>query len=254
MTNTTEHGRIISSFSGQEITNTEVTRGVILPEKGTKEFNELFPVVDIEWLFLNEPFMNYLPKTANQRRVKRNIKFAKRIHMENFRRAALIPYFTNDGNSLMFDFEKDERPAFGKTPEWWEKSAKAFMPQKNSRLGSFLEYDVFLGTVIKNLVKNGNYSISEAWKITCDGQLNASNVGRHSKKAGKHARHARGKSIYGEKIRQILKDYAPYDYGGFYIAENYLEGREIRYTASIYEAQFRKTIYLKSVGWIVLNK
>ena len=51
MTNTTEHGRIISSFSGQEITNTEVTRGVILPEKGTKEFNELFPVVDIEWLF-----------------------------------------------------------------------------------------------------------------------------------------------------------------------------------------------------------
>ena len=250
----TELGQSTLSSCSQGPSNMEISM-VKLPSKNSPEYDELFPLVRVEDISPNDRFINgYIPTSANQRRVKRSIMMAisPHSHMMNFRRAAVLPRFTKaaDGK-LMVSFNEEDRPAVGMTPEWWEEFARNVSKNNRSRLGTDYEYDVFLGTIIKDLVENKGYGIREAWKITCDSQLIASNLGKHSKKRYKRARHAKGKIYDAEKIRFILKGHSE---NCFYIVGNYSEGRDIRYTASMFEAQYKNTVYLRSEGWIVLDK
>lgn len=232
MTKETEQYRIVRS-DGQK-------------EESTIELEEKFPIVDIEGVSFKDKFMKHNPKTPNETRVKRAIITAKRRDMRNFRRAAIVPsFYAKRGGELTFDYG-EEGPAVGMTPEWWEETAKKFMPTKDSRLGNIIEYDVFLGTVIKNLVENENYSIKEAWRITCDSQLIASNLGP-CKTKGKHAR---GRIFEHNAIRKIVKGYGD---EGFIIIGNCVERENMLYAASIREINLPNTVYLRSVGWIVLD-
>lgn len=234
----TENGLILGSNS-QKITS-------------TTRFDEIFPIVNIEDISLNDKFLRHRPKTPNQTRIRRDIITAKKRHMENFRAAAILPSFYKvKDEPITFYYNDGEEPAVGMTPEWWEEFARNVSKNNRSRLGTDYEYDVFLGTIIKDLVENKGYGIREAWKITCDSQLIASNLGKHSKKGYKRARHAKGRIYNAEKIRFILKGHSE---NCFYIVGNYSEGRDIRYTASMFEAQYKNTVYLRSEGWIVLDK
>lgn len=133
---------------------------------GSQEFEEMFPVVDIEGLSLQESFMQYEPQTDNERRVKASIIKAKEIGLENFRIPAMDPSFDDDGETIIYCAGR--KPAVGKSAKWWEENAPKFMPSKNSRLKDDLQADVVLGVMrIKYLVEEKGYKVAEAWKAVC---------------------------------------------------------------------------------------
>ena len=133
---------------------------------GSQEFEKMFPIVDIEGLSLEEGFMHYEPKTANEKRVKASLIKAKKIGLKNFRIPAMDPAFDDDGETIIYCAGR--KPAVGKSPKWWDENAPKFMPSKNSRLKDDLQADVDLGVMrIKYLIEEKGYNVAEAWKAVC---------------------------------------------------------------------------------------
>lgn len=249
MINLTEHVWTLRSSGGQKITRVEIIdnghaiRYYTVHENSNdmqqnmSEFERLFPLVEVERISLNDGFMKYNPNTPNQERVKSDIIAAKNSQMKNFRRAGINPYLNKDGKTITFDSKDAERTIAGKTPEWWDKAARKFMPQKRSRLGSVWEYDVFLGTVIKMLVEKENYSIEEAWRFVCDTQ-NSGSVKGFPNKRGKHVRKD---EIGQENMRLIVKSHMNNRFA--MIVSN----------SSVSKIELPNTVYIRSVGWLVMD-
>lgn len=136
------------------------------PNVGSQEFEEMFPIVDIENVSLEDSFMKYEPKTERGKRVKASIIEAKKIGMKNFRIPAMDPAFADDGETIIYCAGR--KPAVDKSPQWWYENAPKFMPGKNSRLKDDLQADVVLGVMrIKCLVEEKGYQVAEAWKAVC---------------------------------------------------------------------------------------
>ena len=150
---------------------------------GSQEFEEMFPIVDIEGLSLEENFMQYEPQTSNEKRVKESIIEAKRIGMKNFRIPAMDPSLDDDGETIIY--YAGRKPAVGKSAKWWNENAPKFMPSKNSRLKDDLQADVVLGVMrIKYLVEEKGYKVEEAWKAVC---VNSKDLGHYvNSKNAKH--------------------------------------------------------------------
>ena len=151
------------------------------PNFKSQEFEEMFPIVDIENVSLKDSFMQYEPKTELGKRVKASIIEAKRIGMKNFRIPAMDPAFDDDGGTIIYCAGR--KPAVGRSPKWWEENALQFMPSKNSRLKDDLQADVVLGVMrIKCLVEEKGYQVAEAWEAVC---VNSKDLGhyRNSQKA-----------------------------------------------------------------------
>lgn len=138
----------------------------VQPQPGSQEFEEMFPIVDIEGLSLKECFMKYEPQTDNERRVKASIIKAKEIGLKNFRIPAMDPSFDDDGETIIYCAGR--KTAVGKSAKWWDENAPRFMPSKNSRLKDDLQADVVLGVMrIKCLVEEKGYMVEDAWKAVC---------------------------------------------------------------------------------------
>lgn len=259
MTKATEHEWVLKTSSGQKITKVEIIdkgHGIkyyttldedddISMQESTSEYEEMFPIVDIEAVSLSDNFMAYNPTTSNQTRVRRDIRTAKKNHMKNFRRATLIPSFQEDGKSICY--EENGRPAVGRTPKWWSNALEKFDSEKNSRMGNILEYDAFLGTVIKRLVEKENYSVEKAWEIVCDSRINSWNIEK-SKVGGKKPL---GKVYDQENIRQIIRGYQGTDF--FIIGGLYEKGSMVSPIATIEEVESPASYYVKTTGWLVLD-
>ena len=154
-------GRIVLTV--EEITRVNIIDG----EKAVStEFEEIFPIVDIESVSLQDKFMRYKPKTKWEQRVKESIIVAKRTGMKNFRIPAMDPSLDDDGETIIYCAGR--KPAVGKSANWWYENAPRFMPNKNSRMRDDLEHDVVLGVMqIKCLVEEKGYKVAEAWKAIC---------------------------------------------------------------------------------------
>jgi len=153
------------------------------PNVDSQEFEEMFPIVDIENVSLEESFMQYEPKTERGKRVKASIIEAKRIGMKNFRIPAMDPAFDNDGETIIYCAGR--KPAVGKSAKWWYENAPKFMPSKNSRLKDDLQADVVLGVMrIKCLVEEKGYQVAEAWEAVC---VNSEKLGHY--KNSENAKH-----------------------------------------------------------------
>ena len=145
------------------------------PNFESQEFEEMFPIVDIENISLEDSFMQYEPKTEEEKRVKASIIEAKRIGMKNFRIPAMDPAVADDGETIIYCAGR--KPAVGKSPKWWDENAPKFMPSKNSRLKDDLQADVVLGVMrIKYLVEEKEYKVAEAWEAVC---VNSKNLGHY---------------------------------------------------------------------------
>ena len=131
------------------------------------------------------------------------------------------------------------RPAVGRTPKWWRDILEKFDFEKNSRMGNILEYDAFLGTVIKRLVEKENYSVENAWKIVCDSRINSWNIEK-SKSEGKKII---GKVYDRENIRQIVHGYQGTDFLLILVSP----------IATIKEIESPASYYEKATGWLVLD-
>ena len=135
----------------------------VAKKQTTKDLKD-FILIDAESLSMEDRFMQHNPKNFRERKTKELIKEAIQKGVKNFYKPKGDVSFTVDGRDICY--KPGEKPAIGKTYEWYAKVAKKFYPERNSRLGSKLEYGAFLGVLIKRLVKEGK-PVYWAWKAVC---------------------------------------------------------------------------------------
>lgn len=131
----------------------------------SEKFEEIFPIVNIEDISLQDPFMQYEPETFWEKELKNSMIMAKKMGMKNFRKPCIDPSFADNGETIIY--RVGEKPAVGKTVKWWKRKVPDFMPEKNSRILYDIEKYVSLGIIIRNLVEEEEYMIRDAWKIVC---------------------------------------------------------------------------------------
>lgn len=164
--NGTKFNRATVSEDGQTITAECSTE---CPEANNinsfENFEEMFPVVEASKLSLKDSFMKHKPQTENQRRLKNSLVQSIKEGLKDFRRPIMDPSIDEDGK---ITFKAGNQPEVDRNCYWWKEKAKAFMPEKDSRLGMLKEYDAFLGTIIKYLVDEKKWTAEDAWKSVCD--------------------------------------------------------------------------------------
>ncbi len=134
--------------------------------KGTQEYIEkYFPIVKASTLSLEDEFLKHEPETGKQRKFKNALISAIKSGLSDFRAQRMDACFDEEGNIC---FKAGMKPAVGKSPNWWKETAEKFMPEKGSRLGTLKERIAFLGLLIKYLIEEKGYAVSDAWKAVCD--------------------------------------------------------------------------------------
>ena len=134
------------------------------------DFERKFPIVEASKLSLDDEFLKYEPETYQQEWLKETLMVGIKTGLKDFRRPAMDPSFKDD----KIVYEAGLMPAVGKSCNWWHENAKKFMPERNSRLGTEIQYAAFLGVLIKYLINEMGYTVSEAWEA----------VGEDSKELG----------------------------------------------------------------------
>lgn len=123
-----------------------------------------FVKIEASRLSLTDDFMQHVPKTAKEKKLKARIEEAISSGVNDFFRPNMDPSFDKTGRIV---FAAGISPATGKSYKWWEKAAKNYCPERKSRLGNKNEYAAFVGVLIKKLVSDG-VNVSEAWNLVCN--------------------------------------------------------------------------------------
>ncbi len=137
------------------------------PESETQVSNALDNIlilIEASKLSLDDEFMKHKPITDAEKQFKGLLRRAIKSGVKDFYRPCLDPSFNKNGRLC---YEAGNEPAVGKCFDWWVKSAKNFMSERGSRLGTELEYTAFLGVLIKELVAKG-WSVKKAWDSVCN--------------------------------------------------------------------------------------
>lgn len=211
-----------------------------------------FILVDAEGLSMDDEFMKYRPFTIRELTAKYVISNAIRSEVKNFYRPKCDPSFTNCGESICFAFGK--KTAVGKSYNWWESNAKEFCPERNSRLGTKLQYGAFLGVLIKKLVESG-WEVATAWNAVCN---DSKKLGHYWNSDGAlhdfeltGSREVCGYFDLGNTCKMLAEDEKA---GGFWLAGGYCSLESYFCAlADFYPFINRRNDYKYSVGWIVLD-
>ena len=126
--------------------------------------SDAFVLVEASKLSLNDEFMKYEPKTKMEEKFKRQLTEVIKKGAKDFWRPKYDPSFNEDGMGICFVAGK--KPALSKSYDWWKKAARAFCPERHSRLGTKSEYVAFFGVLIKKLVESG-WKVETAWRAAC---------------------------------------------------------------------------------------
>lgn len=123
-------------------------------------------LIEASKLSLKDDFLQYKPRDCNGKELKKLITKAIKNKIKDFYVMNLDPSFTNNEEGIRY--VKGEKPALGKSYNWWKSVAKSYMPERNSRLGCKSQYAVFLGIFIKKMMEKG-CSAKKAWQaVTMD--------------------------------------------------------------------------------------
>lgn len=194
-------------FSATE--GTIITRGEIL------NFDKLFGEVRVDQLSMKDSFMKHSPTCGEEFRIKESIKEAKKIGMGNFYTPLLAPDL--EKNNIVYDCD-DKRYIYQgfadymqyfrhrmpeTEPVFWIEKFKELMPERNTRLGTQLQYDVFLGTLIKELVENQGCSVKNAWERICRNRKNTSYLPLKLREKSRVCAMADG-SIIEEQVTRVI--------------------------------------------------
>ena len=225
--------------------------------KATTEFetmiSDAFVLVEASKLSLKDEFMKYEPKTEREEKFKKELTEAIKKGVKDFWRPKYDPSFNEEGTRICFVAGK--KPAVGKSYNWWNKVAKAFCPERNSRLGTKSEYVAFLGVLIKRLVANG-WSVEYAWNAVCN---NSKELGHYwNSEDAKHTFEATGsREMCGFfDLANTFKILAENEKaGGFWLTSgNYDVGSNFYPLAGFYYCDCRDQGFGDCVGWLVLEK
>lgn len=131
-------------------------------------FDERFPIVRASTLSKNDSFLKHNAQTTRQQKLKKLILKGIELGLKDFRRPAIDPSFDKDGNII---YKEGKKPAVGKSANFWSEELKKFMADKNSRMGTLLQYAAFLGLLIKYLIEEKGYTVAHAWVAVCDNSI-----------------------------------------------------------------------------------
>ena len=159
-------GNEIQISYDMEINEPQSQETILEETKGTKEWlNKYFPVVQASTLSLDDEIIQHEPETKNQKDFKERLIKAIKSGLQDFRAPIMDPSLDKYGN---IRYKAGKKPAVGKSAAWWEIKVKEFLPEKESRLGLTKERIAFLALLMKELVAEWGYSVSDAWKAVCD--------------------------------------------------------------------------------------
>lgn len=220
--------------------------------KGTQKYIEkYFPIVKASTLSLKDEFLMHEPETSQQTGFKNALISAIESGLSDFRAQRMDASFDEEGNIC---FKAGMKPAVGKSPNWWEKNAKKFMPEKGSRLGMTKERIAFLGLLIKYLIEEKGYTVSNAWKAVCN---QSKDLGHYwDSENAKHEFENTGSRQVGEwrDLANTYKITVDDEAGGFSLVGGYYFNYGNLYPlADVVSVDFPYCEYYFSVGWLVLS-
>ena len=179
-----------------------------------------FPVVEVESLTMGDRFLReHVPRSRNEERIWSSCESAIKYRTRNFRRNAVSPSLNEEEKIV---FVKGEKPAVGKPARWWAERAKQEKKKKKSRLATVFDEDLFNGILIRYLIEQAGFTVSEAWKAVC---IKSAQLGNFWDSPGSpHALEPTGSRKIGRfhdfgntcKIVSSLEDGSPFYYGGDY--------------------------------------
>lgn len=213
---------------------------------------DTFVLVETSKLSLDDEFMSHEPTTDEEKKLKKLLTDAIKSGLHDFYRPVLDPSFNEDGGIC---YIQGREPAENKSYNWWEETAKKFMPERCSRLGTRMEYVAFLGVLLKNLVNNG-WSKAQAWNAVCN---NSRELGHYwnSENAKYELEPTGSREIVGyydlaNTYKILAEDEAT---GGFWLAggDYGFNGHDLP-LADLYHFDIRLYDNDCSVGWLVLEK
>lgn len=120
---------------------------------------DVFVNVPASELRLDDEFLKYQPKTKKEKEFKEQVEKAIKSGLKDFYRPKCDPSLSEEGSIC---YVPGKKPVVGKSYNWWEKVAKEFCPERNSRLGTKYDYIAFVAVLIKELIASGK-SIEWAW-------------------------------------------------------------------------------------------
>ncbi len=212
----------------------------------------IFYLIESESLSIKDEFMLYVPNTKAEAKVKAFIAEAICKGVKKFYRPIMDPSFTYNGMNI--SFVAGNKPAVGKSYNWWYEVTKRYKPERNSRLGTRLEYGAFLGVLIKKLVEEGK-SIEWAWNAVCNDSrelghyCNSDNSGLSFEPTG--SRCVCGFYDLANTCKILAEDE---ETGGFWLVSGYYTcDSKNRPLARIYNYRNRYDGCNNCVGWIVLD-
>lgn len=179
-----------------------------------------FPVVEVESLTMGDRFLReHVPRSRNEERIWSSCEVAIRYRTRNFRRNSISPSLNEEGK---IEFREGLKPAVGKPARWWAENARLVSPKKKSRLASVYEEDLFNGMLIRYLIKESGFTVSEAWHAVCRKSARLGNF--WDSPGSPHALEPTGSRKIGRfhdfgntcKIVSSLEDGSPFYYGGDY--------------------------------------
>lgn len=138
---------------------TDIERTVLKDEKESS-LDTLFPIIRASTLTIDDPVLQYQPPILH-RRLKDSVVKGILEGIDDFRYPIIDPWL-DENDELVYQMGK--WPAVYKSAKFWDEKFQNFMPEKNSRMATSLQRDVFLIFLIKYLVKEEGYTVAQAWK------------------------------------------------------------------------------------------
>ena len=224
-------------------------------EIATDVQEDVFVRVEASKLSLDDEFMKHKPTSEREEILKEGLTEVIRKGINDFYRPKCDPSFNGDGTGVIF--KAGNKPAVGKSYNWWKKVAKEFMSERHSRLGTKSEYVAFLGVLIKKLVEDEKWSVAKAWDAVCN---NSKELGHYwnSEDAKDDFEDTGMREICGffdlANTFKILAEDEDDCVGGFWLAGGYCN----RYSYYDPLAGLSRLTYLfydrdYGVGWFVLS-
>lgn len=132
-----------------------------------EHLDEMFPIVRASELTLEDKFMQHTPVGWVQERVMRTLVTKIPLGLHDFRMPRVAPSFDGEGNLI---FEEGRKPGVGKLDCEWKAIFEGFLPEKNSHMTTDIEYDIFCGILIREMVARG-CNVARAWYEVCNESL-----------------------------------------------------------------------------------
>lgn len=219
---------------------------------GAWEYENLFVRVEASKLSQQDKFMQYTPRTKQERVLKNLLNEVIQRGIKDFYRPIIDPSFDEDD---MICFKFGMQPAVGKSYKWWEENAKKFNPKRKSRLGTKSEYVAFLGVLLKKLIEEG-WSLDESWNAVCNNSKKLGHYG-NSENAKYDYEPTGSREICGffdlaNTMKLLSEDN---DNGGFWLAGGWVFGNSKHDPlANLGNHELRSFAFGNRVGWIVCEK